>query len=325
MRIATGQYSHASDAELTFAAQLGVREIVLNTPTLPGDERWEFDDLVALRERCASYGLDLAAIENVPNAFYEDAMLGRPGRDRQIEHYQATIRNMGRAGIPILGFHWMPSGVWRTDWKARGRGGAMTNSFDLALAADAPLTHGREYDADEMWGNYEYFIDAVLPVAEEAGVRLALHPDDPPVPSLGGVARIFGTFEGFARGVDGVGSAHLGIDFCVGSWSEMGDGDVLHALRWFGERDRLAYVHFRDVQGRVPRFTECFLGEGNLRPSDVMDVLLDIGFDGFAMYDHSPEMIGDDGWPWRGEAFATGYLTGLHTAAVHARANRLTP
>lgn len=318
MRIATGQYTQGSDAELTFAAQLGVEEVVLNTPVLPGDARWELADLVALRRRCESFGLRLAAIENVPMSFLLDAMLGRPRRDLQIEHYQHTIRNMGRAGIPILGFHWMPTGVWRTSWTARTRGGAVTNAFDLELAKHAPLSFDREYTAEELWASYEHFISAVLPVAEEAGVRLALHPDDPPVASLGGVARIFNSLEGFKRGLDLYDSPSLGLDFCVGSWSEMGPG-ALDAIRYFGERGRIVYVHFRDVQGHVPAFNECFLGEGNLDPAEVMAALLDVGFDGFAMYDHSPAMRGDGTWPERGEAYHTGYLMGLHAAAAHAR------
>jgi mannonate dehydratase len=319
MRIATGQYEAASETELKFAAQLGATDVVLNTPQLPGTERWEFMDLVNLRTRCEAHGLRLAAIENTPTSFILDAMLGGPGRDRQIAHYQETIRNVGRAGIPILGFNWMPVGVIRTSWVTRTRGQAVTNSFDLDLACHAPLAFGREYTAAEMWSNYEYFIQAVLPVAEAAGVRLALHPDDPPVATLGGVARIFTSTEAFRRGIDTYDSPHLGIDFCVGTWSEMG-AEVLGAIREFGNRRRIIYVHFRDVQGHVPHFTECFLGDGNLHPAEIMDALLAVDFDGLAIYDHSPFLVGDDHHPWRGEAWHTGYLMGLLTASVHARA-----
>ena len=133
----------------------------------------------------------------MPITFYDRAMLGLPGRDEQIANYQATIRNMGEAGIPVLGYHWMPNGVWRTPDRA-GRGGAMVTAFDMALVDEFPLRHGvkehpllegRTLDADAMWDNYCYFMDAVLPVAEESGVTLGLHPDDPPMPMLGGIAR----------------------------------------------------------------------------------------------------------------------------------------
>ena len=152
-------------------------------------------------------------------------MLGLPGRDGQIAHMQATIRNLGRAGIPTLGYHWVPNGVWRTPDPAVLTGGARGTRFDLAAHEDAGFTHGREFTADEMWENYQYYLERILPVAEEAGVRLALHPDDPPVPSLGGIARIFGSFDAFRRAMDRFDSPNHGLNFCMGCWSEMGGHD----------------------------------------------------------------------------------------------------
>ncbi len=310
MRVAVGQVNELTDELLAFAGQMGVGGVQLNTPRLPGTARWEVADLVALRQRAENAGLCLEALENTPVGFYDQAMLGLPGRDEQIEHYQATIRNMGQAGIPILGYHWMPNGVWRTSSSAPGRGGALCTAFDLALAEDAPLSHGRVYTHDEMWANYAYFMRAVVPVAEEAGVTLALHPDDPPVASLGGVARLFGSFDGFRRGLEIVPSPNSALDFCMGCWSEMGPG-VLEALRYFGQQDKLAYVHFRDVQGTVPRFQECFLGEGNVDVVAAMRVLKEVGFHGFLLDDHVPAMVNDTPWGHRGRALATGYIMGL--------------
>jgi mannonate dehydratase len=310
VRVAIGQFAELSDERLRFARQLGVSGVLLNTPRIPGETRWEFRDLVALRGRCEAYGLQLEALENTPLHFYDKAILGLPGRDEQIENYQETIRNMGRAGIPVLGYHWMANGVWRTSTGPVGRGGAEVTGFDAELVRNAPLTHGRVYTEEELWDNYIYFMKAVLPVAEEAGVRLALHPDDPPIPSLGGVPRLFRSFEGFRRAMEAVPSPMSGLDFCVGSWSEMGPG-VLEALRYFGERGKVFYVHFRDVQGHVPRFQECFLGEGNLDPVDVMLTLKQVGFDGFMIDDHVPRMVDDTPWGHRGRAYSTGYLMGL--------------
>jgi mannonate dehydratase len=262
--------------------------------------------------------LRLEALENTPISFYDQAMLGLPRRDEQIEHYQATIRNMGQAGIPTLGYHWMPNSVWRTSREAPGRGGALCTAFDMELARDAPLSHGRVYTEAEMWDTYTYFMKAVVPVAEEAGVTLALHPDDPPVESLGGVARLFRNFAGFKRAMELVPSPNSGLDFCMGCWSEMGPG-VLEAIRYFGERKKIVYVHFRDVQGYVPRFQECFLGEGNVDVVAAMRMLREVGFTGFMIDDHVPHMVDDTPWGHRGRALSSGYMMGL-LAAVEAAA-----
>ena len=310
MRLAVGQFNQLSDERLQFIKQLGVNDVLLNTPVLPGETQWEFMDLLRLRTRCEDAGLKLAAIENVPNKFYVEAMLGLPGRDEQIEHMATTIRNIGRAGIPILGYNWLANGVWRTSGTTSGRGGAKVTSFDLALAASAPLSHGRVYTDDEMWANYEYFIKALLPVAEEAGVKLALHPDDPPVASLGGVARIMRSFEGFKRAMEIGDSQMHGLDFCHGSWSSMGPG-VLDAIRYFGPQDKLLYVHFRDVQGSVPRFQESFVEEGNSDMPEVIKTLAEVGFTGFLIPDHVPHMVDDTPWGHRGRAYAIGYMKAL--------------
>lgn len=316
MRIATGQFNQLTHERLTFARQMGCSGVVLNTPVLPGEQRWEFKDLLRLRTYCEDYRLRLESIENVPLRFYDKAMLGLPGRDEQIEHYQETIRNIGRAGIPILGYHWMPNSVWRTSGTTPGRGGARVTSFDMDLAKSAPRSHGREYTEDEMWDNYAYFVQAVVPVAEEAGVKLALHPDDPPVPSLGGVARLFKNFEGFRRAMDDIApSPNHGLNFCMGCWSEMGGNEnVLKGIRYFAGKGRIFYGHFRDVQGTAGKFAECFLGEGNVDLVAAMRAFKEVGFTGFLIDDHVPRMVDDTEWGHRGRAYATGYMMALLNA-----------
>lgn len=214
MRIGVGQFNEISEERLKFIKQLGADDFLLNTPNLPDrGGYWGFNDLLLLRTAAEDYGLRLAAIENVPVRFYDKVMLGLPGRDEQIENMATTIRNMGRAGIPILGYHWMPNSVWRTSRTTPTRGGATVTSFNLDLVKNAPLSHDREYTAEEMWANHEYYMKAILPVCEEANVKLALHPDDPPVSSLGGVARIMNSFEGFKRAMETVPSDMHGMDF----------------------------------------------------------------------------------------------------------------
>jgi mannonate dehydratase len=330
MRIALGQFNELTDEKLVFAKQLGVSGVQMNLlghSPLPGDQQWEYEDLLALRLKTEEYGLTFEAIENVPLHFYDKAMLGLPGGDEQIAHYCATIRNMGRAGIPILGYHFMPNSVWRTSRTAPGRGGAHVTAFDMALVAQATPAEQRvfagvrgaalveqEVTAARMWENYASFMRAVLPVAEEAGVTLALHPDDPPVESLGGVARIFKSVDDFKHGYEiANGSPAWALDLCLGCCSEMpgGAANVREMIEYFGPKGRIAYVHFRDVQGTVPQFAECFIGEGNFNAAETMLLLKKSGFTGFLLDDHVPHMDGDTPWGHRGRAHAIGYMQGL--------------
>ncbi len=338
MRIALGQAARATDEYLAFAVQLGVAGVQFNTPDLPGDERWELDDVIGLRQRVEAYGLRLEAIENIPNHFYEKAMFGQAGRDREIDNVAATVRNLGRAGVPVLGFHWMPTSVWRTDLSPVGRGGALVSAFDLTASEGKGSTdkvliarrdrrvedqkdswsRGALFDVpvelsdQDMWSNYEYFVKALVPVAAEAGVRLALHPDDPPVPQLAGVARIFRSVDALRRAVEISPGPGFGIELCLGTVSEMGgEPAVLDAVRYLAPRGKIAYVHLRDVRGTVPSFVECFLGEGNYNPARVIRELHLEGYDGFILDDHTPAMVGDSAYGHRGRAFALGYIQGL--------------
>jgi mannonate dehydratase len=277
-------------------------------------------------------------------------MLGLPGRDEEVEHVRATIRNMGRAGLRVLGFHFMPGSVWRTSMTAEGRGGARVSAFDLDVATDparardifiarrdrrvlenesfvqdAYFAPGAELDDETLWGNFRYFLAGVLPAAEDAGVRLALHPDDPPVPTLGGIARIFCSVESLQRAVELANSEAFGIELCLGTVSEMGgEAAVLQAITALGPADKIVYVHFRDVQGVVPRFQEAFLGEGNYDPLRVMRALKRVGFTGFILDDHVPRMTGDTDYAHRGRAHAIGFLQAL-VAAVEDEARQGTP
>lgn len=337
IRIAVGQFHDLTEERLRFAAQIGASGLQMNNPTLPGETRWEEGDVRALVEKVAAAGLRFEAIENVPTHFYHKAMLGLEGRDEQIENYKATIRAVARAGVPVLGYHFMPNSVWTTDSQARTRGGATARQFDMAvveanadnlelLRSFMPTTLGRassmpvfgkdgpQVSEAQMWENYEYFIKAVLPVAEEEGLRLALHPDDPPVPMLGGVARLFYKPENFKKAYEIAGrSPAWALDLCLGCCSEMpgGKDNVREMIEYFAPRAALAYIHFRDVQGTVPNFTECFIGDGNYDPAEVMVLLAKNGFDGFLLDDHVPKMEGDSDWNHRGRAHAIGYLQGL--------------
>ncbi len=309
MRLGLGQFNELNEDRLKFIKQLGVNDVVIHTPKLPGDKQWEYEDLLNLRRQVERAGLRLGAIENVPMHFYDKIMLGLPGREEQVNHMQNTIRNMGKAGIPIFGYHWMPNSVWRTH-NEPVRGGAIATAFDYELAKDKPLTHGRVYTEEEMWDNYTYFIRAMIPVAEESGIKIGVHPDDPPVESLGGVARIFRNFEGFKKAIEIIDSPCNGLEFCQGCWAEMGE-DVYSAIRYFGERGKILYVHFRNVIGKVPKFKESFINEGDVDMYKAMRIYKEVGFRGIFIPDHVPQMTNDLPWSYMGRAFAIGYMSAL--------------
>jgi mannonate dehydratase len=335
IRVSMGHIDTYDDRVARYARQLGVTGVQLHSPSnLPGDDGyWSVAELAALRDRCAADGLRIDGLENVPAAHFWKVQQGAPVRVEQIENYCKTIRNMASVGLDLLGYNFLAGYVWRSEMRGIGRGGARVTSFDLATAQrdgnalaayklappvpDDPLTRER------LWENYQYFIDAVLPVAEAEGVRLALHPDDPPVDEpLGGCARIFispaSLVEGRRRAGD---SPAWGLDLCLGTVSEMGgEPSINEVIDAFGPAGQIHYVHFRDVAGVVPSFTECFLGEGNFRPARVLRRLHERGFDGFVIDDHVPALDGDaDTWGdpsaeaycSAGRAHAIGYLKGL--------------
>ena len=313
MRPGLGQFSEATDEQLTFIKQCGCNDFLMNRARLPGEERWEFRDLMLLRSQAENAGLRLFALENVPLRFYDQIMLGQDGREKQLENMAETIRNMGRAGIPVLGYHWMPNQVWRTSRDTRVRGGAKATAFNMDLVKDAPNTHDREYPADELWENYKWYFERILPVAEKAQVQLALHPDDPPVGCmLGGVGRMVSSFEDFKRCMDTFDSPQHGLDFCHGCWSEMKGGEgVLEAIDHFAGQGKISYVHFRDVQGSVDDFVEVWADEGNDDMFAVVQRLKQANFNGILIPDHVPHMDGDTPWAHRGRAWTVGYITAM--------------
>ena len=189
IRLSMGHVDTYDENIAAFAHQLGLSGVQLHTPSnLSGrDGFYSVDELASLVSRCRADGLAVDGLENVPAAHFDKIQRGVPGRDEQIENYQRTIRNLAEVGLDMLGYNFLVSYVWRTDMRARGRGGATVTSFDLdaALAtgnalATYKLSPGaalaEPLDEEQMWSNYQYFLDAVLPVAQEVGVRLALHP-----------------------------------------------------------------------------------------------------------------------------------------------------
>ena len=303
------------DDRLLFARQLGIHNIIIHTPELRGDGYWEFQDLVLLRTHVESFGHKLYAIENMPRNFYDKVRLGLPGRDEQLEKVCKTIRNMGRAGIRCLGYDFNLVGVWRTgrDATPTSRGGAGVTSYDHDIVKNAPTADVGPMDDEALWANYTYFLKAVVPVAEEEGVVLALHPDDPPVPSIAGTARIFRSTEALKRVIEIVPSPNNCLEFCQGTvaeWCQSAE-EVYEAIRYFGSRQKIAYVHFRNVRGVVPKFEETFIDDGKVDMLEAMRAYKEVNFQGVLIDDHTPMVVNDTPWGHRGRAFSIGYMKAL--------------
>ncbi|OVE85846.1 mannonate dehydratase [Natronolimnobius baerhuensis] len=279
------------------------------------DEIPTVDALEAAKERTEAAGLSLTGIQSLPYSLYGDIMFGRDGREEALTQITTLIRNLGEADIPILGYQWNPRGVvpMRTG-TVDLRGDAQGTAFDYdLLEAPDELAPGldREYTEAEFWDNYEEFLETVLPVAEEAGVEMALHPVDPPVlESMCGIPRLCRSVEAFERAMGLVKSENHSLKLCLGCFSQMGE-DVTEVLRTFGEHDQIGFIHFRDVVGTVPKFHETFVDEGNFETTGVIETLDDIGYDGVVIPDHVPEMTDDTDWRHRSRGYTVGYLRGV--------------
>ncbi|WP_425396479.1 mannonate dehydratase [Aeoliella sp.] len=331
MRVAVATFVTPSDERLRFIRQLGVEDIILwgttfRNPRQHGGGDVPYKELVSLRNRVENHGLRLFAVETLPAQMYDKLIFGKEGREQQLEHFISTIRHVGRAGIAVLGYNWMPQGVWRTSLNTPLRGGATSTGFALAEASDAPLIRGRRFSEEEFWGYYTWFIERVLPVAEEEGVTLALHPNDPPVPEVGGAPCLFRSRAAFDRAMEIRPSSSHGLCFCLGNWTEMGE-DIYDAIKHYGSREELVYVHFQAVRGRVPNFHETFIDEADYDAWKLVKAFDAAKFRGVMIPGHVPEMEGDEPWRtqeslnstpyyhpmggYRGRAYTVGYLKGL--------------
>ena len=316
IKIAVQLGSDPSDEDFQFVKQLGAQYVTIWVHA----DGATYDNFMRLRAKVEAAELKVWNIGNLNVHNMEEVTLNLPGRDQKIEEYKTYLRNLGKAGIYYTTYAHMGNGIWSTQREST-RGGAQARAFDLAKADagywDAkvfrgPLTHGRVYSQKEIWDNYTYFIKAVTPVAEEAGVRIGIHPDDPPVPELGGVPRcIFGNFEGYKQAFEIAGSPNIGMCLCCGTWMEGGKlmgKDVLETIRYFGSRGKIFKIHFRNVNAPLPHFVETFVDDGYMDMYKVMRALREVNFDGVMIPDHIPEMIGGSR---AGTAYSIAYMKAL--------------
>ena len=301
-----------ADKDLAFLGHTGVEYVSIWTTI----DDLGYDAMMRHRRRMEANGIGVFNIGITDLHCDPTLVLGLKGVEKKIEQYQQYLRNLGRAGIHYTTYAHMANikdqptpGFYQTA-QVPGRGGSTAREFDLAVAKTLPLSHGRAYSEDHIWGTFTDFIQAVIPVAEEAGVRIGLHPDDPPAESLGGVARCFRGFKAYERAIEIADSDNFGLCFCVGSWGAGGPAmgkNVVEMIRYYGPQKKIFKVHFRNVDRPLPKFRETFLDNGYLDMYQVMRALREVKFDGIVIPDHVP----GGGYPQVNNSFTIGYMKAL--------------
>jgi len=293
--------------ELLFARQLGIDCVY----AWVRPEQRSIEYLTDLCHRVEDAGLTLWNVGSYDIAKSDKIHLALPGREEVIAQFQEFVHNLGQAGIHITTFTWEPTQVWSSEpGKIRG---AQTRRVDLGEMMRRSFTHGREYSEGEVWDNFAYFMEKMMPVAEEAGVRMALHPNDPPATGkLGGIPCLIHSFKTYKRAFAVADSPALGMEFCIGCWLEGGStfGDLFEGIRTFHADDRILLVHFRNVSAPLPYFLETFLDNGYMDMYQIMKLLYDIGYTNTVTLDHTPKFAGPDP-KGLGTAYAIGYMRAL--------------
>lgn len=310
-----------TDDDLKFLNEVGYQYVFCTTQKL-----MSVDEMLAAKKRFSNAGIVLDNIRYFtggPAGYTDmaDIVLNRPGRAQAIENAKTWIRNSGTAGFHYTGSSLSITGVWASG-QTNVRGGAMARDYDEASPnvkgsnpRDAKsgrdtLYFGRDYSKEEVLDNFKkYFVQEIVPVAEQAGVCIGFHPDDPPTyDKLGGVPRIFGTFDKVKQIFDLANSPNIGLMMCCGTWVEGGTrmgAEVTDAIRYFGQRKKFWEVHFRNVSAPLPHFHETYMDNGYYDMFRIMKTLVEIGYNGTVNLDHTPQMVGA---PYAYPAYAIGYM-----------------
>ena len=337
MKVGLGMYPRLLTTDnYRFARQAGVTHVVAHLPgfarregrDLPSEQMWTHEELAELKRGMNAEGLEFAAIENFEVEHWYDVLLDGPKRDEQMAGLKELLRTMGALGIGVMGYNFSYANVWGRISVNRARGGAASSGYSQEHApaqADIPngMVWNTVYDADapkgtigtvteEMtWDRFERFLRELVPVAEEAGVRLAMHPADPPLETVNGTFRLVTKPEHYQRLLDLVPSYCNAAEFCQGTIAEMdGDMDVYEAIETYASQGKIAYVHLRNVVGKVPDYYETFIDDGDVDMVHALRLYYKNGFDGVIIPDHSPVMTCDA--PWHaGMAYALGWMCGV--------------
>jgi mannonate dehydratase len=350
MKIGFGFYRHMlNDENFRFARQAGATHAVVHLTDYTGQlkgapltddqpidgksgwgqtsgdrEIWSVSSLSSLKKSMAQHGIELYALENFDPAHWYDVLLAGPGRDEQIEWIQEIIRNMGQAGIPVMGYNFSLAGVAGRVHGPFARGGA--ESVGVSGVDDTPIPKGMvwnmayessvsgevlpEISPQELWERLQYFLERVVPVAEKAGVIMAAHPDDPPAERVRRQPRLIYKDSLYYKLFGLVESSYSKAELCLGTVQEMQDSDVYRLTEDLVKQKKVAYIHFRNVVGKIPEYHEVFVDEGEIDMPRIIRILVENGYDGVIIPDHTPQM--SCAAPWHaGMAYALGYMRGL--------------
>jgi len=321
MQMCEAYFSGMEERKIALTKQMNVFGAVGGiNPKLAGADAkpWDYEAIAANVAAWDKVGLKLRVIEGPPS-LGEKTKLGLDGRDEEIANFITFMKNLSKAGIDTICYNWMPVISWfRTSMDKPGRGGALVTAFDYEDIKNAPMTKYGEVSKETLWKNLEYFLKAVVPEAEKAGIKLAMHPDDPQVDSIKGISRIMTTVPNFDRMLKLYPSPNNGITMCQGNFSLMGV-DIPKTVHHFG-KEKIHFVHFRNVKGGKFKFEETFHDEGQIDMYKAMESYYKIGFRGPLRPDHVPTMAGDSnsfpGYSTIGILYAIGYIRGLMDAVV---------
>jgi mannonate dehydratase len=347
MKLGLGLYRHMlNDEYYAFAVQAGCTHVIIhlidyfkqgesnpahNQPTggkdkpwgVAGDPNklWTAAEMIALRKQIEAAGLKLEGIENFDPAHWHDILLDGPRRAQHMQNVHAILRAMGEAGIPTMGYNFSIAGVGGRTSGPFARGGAESVGMDGSV--DTPIPNGMVWNMiydpaappgtlpsithEELWRRLQRFLEEALPVAEKSGVRLAAHPDDPPTPTMRQQPRLVYQQAMYQRLIDISPSPSNMLEFCLGTLAEMSEGDIYETVERYSSQHRLAYIHFRNISGKVPHYHETFIDDGDVDMLRILWILHKNGFDGVVIPDHAPQMTCSA--PWHaGMAHTLGFL-----------------
>ncbi|MBV9085671.1 MAG: mannonate dehydratase [Acidobacteriaceae bacterium] len=312
-------FGRDEEHKIRLASQIGIRHAIVKTASeLAKVPRMKYVEVLrSIQEDFRGAGMSFSGVESHP-VRAEKIKLGLPGRDEEIENYIAVIRALAQIGVPMICYNWMAGiGWYRTSTSVLGRGGALLSEFDNAKAQKQGLTEWGEVSEEKIWDNLEYFLRAVIPVAEQEGIQMALHPDDPPLSPLRGIGRILTSATDFRRVLNIVQSPANGITFCQANFRLMGEDIEILAREWCTEK-KIFFVHLRDVQGTREHFQETFHDNGPTDLAYMLRVYHEAGFEGPIRPDHAPTLDGEandsPGYAMGGKVFAVGYMKGAMDA-----------